>query len=108
MTTTTTTVTTRHETAARFLAALAGSAERGEFLELRYRLPGRPGGGGGFGRPSRGGGLAPRAIALSSRTDVYVGCPPRTRRHGGRDAVNRAFVLWADCDGEAAVAALAA
>jgi hypothetical protein len=52
-------------------------------------------------------GLATRAIALGRRTDVYVGCAPRTRRHGGRDAVERAFVLWADCDGEQAVAALA-
>ena len=60
-----------------------------------------------FERPTRVRALATRAIALGRRTDVYVGCAPRTRRHGGRDAVNRAFVLWADCDGEAAVAALA-
>jgi hypothetical protein len=105
--TTTTTITTRHETAARFLAALAGSAERGEFLELRYRLEDGQRMGQVFERPSRVRGLATRAIALGRRTDVYVGCAPRTRRHGGRDAVNRAFVLWADCDGEAAVAALA-
>ena len=59
-----------------------------------------------FDRPTRLRGLATRAIALGRRTDVYVGCAPRTRRHGGRDAVERAFVLWADCDGEDAVAAL--
>ena len=59
-----------------------------------------------FDRPDRLRGLATRAIALGRRTDVYVGCAPRTRRHGGRDAVDRAFVLWADCDGEDAVAAL--
>jgi hypothetical protein len=53
-------------------------------------------------------GLATRAIALGRRTDVYVGCAPRTRRHGGRDAVERAFALWADCDGEDSVAALEA
>src|SRR5215213_1281761 len=105
--TTTTTSTTRHETAARFLAALAGSAERGEFLELRYRLEDGQRMGQVFECPSRIRGLATRAIALGRRTDVYVGCAPRTRRHGGRDAVERAFVLWADCDGEAAVAALA-
>ena len=104
---TTTTITTRHETAARFLAALAGSAERGELLELRYRLDDGQRMGQVFERPSRVRGLATRAIALGRRTDVYVGCAPRTRRHGGRDAVDRAFVLWADCDGEAAVAALA-
>jgi hypothetical protein len=59
-----------------------------------------------FEHPARHRGLATRAIALGRRTDVYVGCAPRTRRYGGRDAVERAYVLWADCDGEAAVAAL--
>src|SRR5258706_401022 len=34
----TATTTTRHETATRFLSALAGSVDRGELLELRYRL----------------------------------------------------------------------
>jgi hypothetical protein len=103
----TTTTTTRHETAARFLAALAGSADRGELLELRYRLDDGQRMGQVFDRPAQLGGLATRAIVLGRRTDVYVGCAPRTRRHGGRDAVDRAFVLWADCDGEDAVAALA-
>src|SRR5215216_4619813 len=37
---------------------------------------------------------------------VYVGCAPRVCRHGGRRAIERGFVLWADCDGEQAVAAL--
>ncbi len=59
-----------------------------------------------FDPPTRLRGLATRAVALGRRTDVYVGCAPRTRRHGGRDAVKRAFVLWVDCDGEHAVAAL--
>ena len=103
----TTTTTTRHETATRFLAALAGAAGRGELLELRYRLDDGQRMGQVFDRPDRLRGLATRAIALGRRTDVYVGCAPRTRRHGGRDAVERAFVLWADCDGEDAVAALA-
>src|SRR5215207_1428525 len=103
----TTSTTTRHETAARCLAALAGPAERGELLELRYRLKDGQRMGQVFDRPARLRGLATRAIALGRRTDVYVGCAPRTRRHGGRDAVERAFVLWADCDGEQAVAALA-
>ena len=102
----TTTTTTRHETATRFLAALAGTAARGELLELRYRLDDGQRMGQVFDRPDRLRRLATRAIALGRRTDVYVGCAPRTRRHGGRDAVQRAFVLWADCDGEAAVAAL--
>ena len=101
-----TTTTTRHETATRFLAALAGTSGRGELLELRYRLDHGPRMGQIFDRSARPRALATRAIALGRRTDVYVGCAPRTRRHGGRDAVKRAFVLWADCDGEAAVEAL--
>jgi hypothetical protein len=59
-----------------------------------------------FEPPTRVGGLATRALALSRRTDVYVGCAPRTRRHGGRNAVRRALALWVDCDGQDAVAAL--
>ena len=102
----TTTTTTRHDTVTRFLAALAGSANRGELLELRYRLDDGQRMGQVFDRPTRLRGLATRAIGLGRRTDVYVGCAPRTRRHGGRDAVDRAFVLWVDCDGEDAVAAL--
>src|SRR3954471_16401480 len=101
----TTTTTTRHETAVRFLVALAGTAHRGELIELRYRLDDGQRMGQVFERPDRVRGLATRAIALGRRTDVYVGCAPRTRRHGGRDAVGRAFVLWADCDGEDPVAA---
>ena len=101
-----TTTTTRHKTATRFLAALAGSADRGELFELRYRLDDGQRMGQVFDHPTRLRGLATRAIVLGRRTDVYVGCAPRTRRHGGRDAVERAYVLWADCDGEDAVAAL--
>jgi hypothetical protein len=101
-----TTTTTRHETTTRFLAALAGAAARGELLELRYRLDDGQRMGQVFDRTTRVGGLATRAIALGRRTDVYVGCAPRTRRYGGRDAVDRAFVMWVDCDGDRAVAAL--
>jgi RepB DNA-primase N-terminal domain/CHC2 zinc finger len=103
----TTTTTTRHETAARFLSALAGTPARGELLELRYRLDDGQRMGQVFDHPDRLRGLATRAIVLGRRTDVYVGCAPRTRRHGGRGAIARAHVLWADCDGQAAVAALA-
>jgi hypothetical protein len=102
----TTTTTTRHETAVRFLATLAGTAGCGELIELRYRLEDGRRMGQVFERPERLRGLATRAIALGRRTDVYVGCAPRSRRHGGRDAVDHAFVLWADCDGDDAVAAL--
>jgi hypothetical protein len=100
------TTATRHETATRSLGALAGSADRGGLLELRYRLDDGQRMGQVFDRATRLRGLATRAIVLGRRTDVYVGCAPRTRRQGGRDAVAHAFVLWADCDGEHAVAAL--
>jgi hypothetical protein len=102
----TTTTTTRYETAARFLAALAGTTHRGELIEVRYRLEDGQRMGQVFERPDRLRGLATRALALGRRTDVYVGCAPRMRRHGGRDAVDHAFVFWVDCDGEDAVAAL--
>src|SRR4051812_24748750 len=104
-TSTTTQAGSRHATAARFLAALAGQAGGSELLELRYRLDdGRMGQ--VFDSPLRLRGLATRALWLGRRTDVYVGCAPRTRRQGGRDAVARAFVLWTDCDGEDAVRSL--
>jgi hypothetical protein len=95
----------RQATVLRFLEVLAGDSESGELLELRYRLDdGRMGQ--LFYSSGRLRGLATRALMLGRRTDVYVGCAPRTRRHGGRNAVARAFVLWADCDGEHAVTAL--
>ena len=97
---------TSRATAARFLAAIAGEAGAAELLELRYRLDDGQRMGQVFDTPRRLRALATRAIALGRRTDVYVGCAPRTRRHGGRDAVRRAFVLWADCDGDDAVQAL--
>jgi hypothetical protein len=107
MTTTTTTRTrSRHETVTRFLAALSGPRDGGELLELRYRLDDGQRMGQLFDHPTRLSGLATRAVALGRRTDVYVGCAPRTRRHGARNDVERAFVLWVDCDGEAAVEAL--
>lgn len=97
---------TRHETAVRFLGVLAGDSSAGDLLELRYRLEDGQRMGQVFDRPSRARGLTTRAIALGRRTDVYVGCAPRTRRYGGRDAVRHAHVLWADCDGDDAVDAL--
>src|SRR4051794_27966052 len=105
---TTTTTHSRHDIATRFLVALAGAAGPGELLELRYRLEDGHRMGQVFETPDRLRGLATRAIALSRRTDVYVGCAPRTRRHGGRDAVTHAFTLWVDCDSQDASDALEA
>jgi hypothetical protein len=96
----------RQATVQRFLEVLAADSESGELLELRYRREDGYRMGQLFESPRRLRRLASRAIRLGRRTDVYVGCAPRTRRHGGRDAVAHAFVLWADCDGEQAVATL--
>src|SRR4051794_14461899 len=103
---TTTTTHSRHDIATRFLAALAGAAGPGELLELRYRLEDGHRMGQVFDRPDRLRGLATRAVSLGRRTDVYAGCAPRTRRHGGRDAVTHAFTLWVDCDSPGATGAL--
>lgn len=96
----------RHQVAREFFTLLAGGRDDGDLLELRYRLEDDHGMGQVFDRPSHVRGLATRALMLGRRTDVYVGCAPRTRRHGGRDAVSVAHALWADCDGDDAVAAL--
>ena len=96
----------RQATVLRFLEALAGEAAPGELLELRYRRSDGHRMAQLFEPAHRLRRMANRAVTLSRRTDVYVGCAPRTRRHGGRDAVERAFVLWADCDGDDAVRAL--
>jgi len=99
-----------HQVAAHFMRVLAGghASDPGELLELRYRVGGGQRMGQLFEPAVRARGLATRALALGRRTDVYVGCAPRVRRHGGRRAIERGYVLWADCDGDQAVAALEA
>src|SRR5262249_54572184 len=104
----TTTTTSQHPGTIRFLAALADRADGSELIELRYRLADGQRMGQLFEPATRLRRVAARAIALGRRTDIYVGCAPRTHRHGGRAAVARAFALWADCDGDAAVRALQA
>jgi hypothetical protein len=47
------------------------------------------------------------AVQLARVHDVYVGVAPRRRRAGGRSAVDRGWVLWADCDTPAASRRLA-
>jgi len=67
---------TRHDTATRFLAALAGDASGGELLELRYRLPDGQRMGQVFERPARVRGLATRAIALGGAPTCMSGARP--------------------------------
>jgi CHC2 zinc finger len=47
------------------------------------------------------------AEALAEQLDVYTGVAPRTREHGGKDAVARSHVLWADVDGDESLERLA-
>lgn len=89
------------------MAALAGGAEPGELLELRYRHS-RGGMGQRFFAVARPDAAATAAFTLGRRTDVYLGACPRTRPEGTRDAITGSWVLWADCDGQAALAALQA
>jgi hypothetical protein len=90
-----------------YVALLAGEAQPHELLELRFRF--RTGGMARRFYPARNpGGLVEAIHRLGSRCDVYVGCAPRTHRSGGRDAIDRAWVLWAECDLPAAHAAVEA
>jgi hypothetical protein len=88
-----------------YLRVLAGRANRTEFLEVRRRAV--------------TGGMACDFFPVDDReaigvclarharqTDVYVGCAPRCRRAGTKDAVRRVWTLWAECDGAGSVDAL--
>ncbi|MDQ3571706.1 MAG: CHC2 zinc finger domain-containing protein [Actinomycetota bacterium] len=88
-----------------YLNALFGAEPAGALIEVRHKLPG-----GGMaqdffevGQVHR---AAERILELGQVTDTYVGVAPRARRCGKKDAVERVHVLWADCDGAEAVAAL--
>jgi hypothetical protein len=90
----------------RFLGALHGSAPPGSLVEVRFRLG--PGMGQRFLRAERLGQVADRIASLAASTDVFVGVIARARRGGSRhDLVERAAVVWVDCDDRASVAALA-
>jgi hypothetical protein len=92
-----------------WLAMLAGDEpEGGALLEVRYRLPAGRGMGQCFHDARRGAALVETIEGLGRTTDVYVGCAPRERPEGGAAAVRRAWVLWADCDGPDAAAAVRA
>jgi hypothetical protein len=82
-----------------YFALLAGRAPSSHFLEVRYRVDdqqlGRE-----FHRVYDDDSLVQAVRSRGSRTDVYVGCAPRSRRQGTKDAVSQVWVLWAECDGE--------
>jgi len=93
--------------ARRYVGALFGGAPDGALVEVRFRVP--SGMGQRFHSVSLLGRLVESIVALSARTDVYVGVLPRRRRGGGRaDVIERAAVVWADCDTGESVRALRA
>lgn len=90
----------------RFLGVLFGSAASGALVEVRFRV------GVGMRRSFHPASALDELRTViaghADRRDVFVGVVPRVRRGGGRnDLVEQAAVLWADCDGQPAVAALA-
>jgi len=87
-----------------FFAMVAGSDRTG-FLEGRWRKP-QGGMGQVFVRTDQRAQLAEMASGMGAHTDLYVGCAPRTRRHGGAEAVESVYALWSDLDGPEAAAAL--
>ena len=84
---------------ARYLAMLGASEPAGGLLELRYRNPSQPGTMRQrfhhVGNTTR---MAREITLLAAHSDVYVGVAPRRTHSGGRHAVSRSWVLWADID----------
>src|SRR4051794_34737202 len=82
-----------------YLALLAGGAPNKHFLELRFRVGAHQLVNQFF--PAHEPDALIEAIRQRCpRTDVYVGCAPRTRRSGTKDAISQIWTLWAECDGE--------
>lgn len=90
-----------------YLDCLFGAEPAGAHVEIRHKLPGSSKMGRSF-HPVTDLDAVERAIhATASRVDTYIGVAPRRPdRGGGKEAVERAHVLWVDCDEEASVEAL--
>jgi len=80
-----------------YLRMLAGPAPGARLLEIRFALRYR-----GMGRLFIAAHSAPGASRLirriAARTDVYVGVCLRTRRAGGRDAIDRSHLAFVEID----------
>ena len=81
----------------RYLRMLAGPAPGARLLEIRFALRYRD-----MGRLFIAAHSAPGASRLirrlAARTDVYVGVCLRTRRAGGRDAIDRSHLAFVEID----------
>lgn len=83
----------------RYLVLLAGREPAGGLLEIRYRHPGESQRMAQSWHPAlRPDAAAREILTLAEHTDAYVGVAPRRHRRGGRAAIQRAWVLWADLD----------
>jgi len=91
---------------ATYLDLLFGAEPGGTLAEVRWCLADRPGMGQLWQPVGRRATAIDSIRSIGAKTDCYVGCAPRTCQYGGRDAVERAHVLWADCDSPEAIAAL--
>jgi len=87
-----------------YLDALAGAAPASAYFELRHRV-GEQLLAAEFHAVDDRDGLIASVRRRSPRTDVYIGCAPRSRRSGTRSDVEQVWVLWAECDGAAAAQA---
>jgi hypothetical protein len=87
-----------------YLAVLAGPEPAGDYLNLRYRTD--RGMRQRFIDAARPSAAAAAITTLARSRDVYVGCVPRTRRAGGKNALAPSWTLWADCDTATSIAAL--
>jgi hypothetical protein len=87
-----------------YLEIIAGRADASEFIEVRRRT------GDGmtkhFFSVEEPEVVGAYVLANARRNDVFVGCAPRTREAGTKDAVGRVWTLWAEFDGADAVEAL--
>ena len=86
------------------LRVVAGDAASGAYLEMRFRAAGTAMACEFFAVGDRQA-LLDAINRRSRKTDVYVGCAPRSRRAGTKDAVAEVWTLWAECDGASAAAA---
>jgi hypothetical protein len=83
----------------RYIAMLAAREPAGGLLELRYRdarAPARMRQ--QFHDLAAGARIARQILTLAAHSDVYIGVAPRRIPSGGRHAIHRGWVLWADID----------
>jgi len=78
----------------------------GALIEVRWRLPDRPGMGQLWHPVERREAAIESIRSIGAKTDCFAGVCPRARREGGRDAVERGHVLWSDLDSPESIEAL--